>query len=73
METTFKVGDVVQARVSAQRMECDQFYTVEEVHETSTPFGTFVTYVLSDDCGTRRAVNNLHLLATRVPAGALEA
>lgn len=64
MATTFQVGDVVVARVTAQGMTKGECYLVvdELTAPTIVPGGSFVTYVLQrgDD---RFSVANLHVLA----------
>ena len=64
MATTFEVGDVVVARVTAQGMTKGESYLVVDAITAPTivPGGSFVTYVLQrgDD---RFSVVNLHVLA----------
>ncbi len=64
--TAFETGQRVRAKVSAQGMHEDETYTVVDVERNDTPFGTFVTYMLTDEVGNRLAVTNGHLLLEAV-------
>lgn len=69
MNTTFKIGDLVQANTTAQGLASDTEYTVLDVIETRFAFGNFVCYVLTDPLdldGTKIAVRNGHLLLSKV-------
>ena len=65
--TTFLVGDMVRADLTAQGLDRGWLYTVTEVHEDLTPFGNFVTYVVRHvGLGHVCAVSNGHMLLTKV-------
>lgn len=74
MSTAFKIGDVVKATTTAQKMERGKEYTVTGIVQKHTAFGNFVTYELVQKSKRRIdalyrspfPVVNLHLLATKV-------
>jgi hypothetical protein len=71
MNTTFQIGDTVQANSDAQGLVRDIQYTILDVIETRFTFGNFVCYVLNDPQdldGTKIAVRNGHLLLSKVAA-----
>jgi len=66
MNTNFKKNQTVISKTSAQGLVRNEVYVVVEVLSQSTPFGTFVTYVLVDEAGNRKQVVNGHLLLEAV-------
>ena len=67
MNTTFQVGDLVQAHTTAQGMARFARYVIIDVVEQNTGFGNFVTYVVKDDLdGSNLAIRNGHLLLSKV-------
>lgn len=55
-DSKFNVGDRVVARVSAQGMKKGQVYTVTDIEQQVTPWGTFVDYkARQQDVGWQRA------------------
>src|SRR5678815_4222356 len=64
MSTAFQTGDRVRSTTDAQGLRQGAPYSVVSADVRSTPFGDFVTYVLTD--GTERySVTNGHLLLYR--------
>jgi hypothetical protein len=57
----FNEGDKVTAKSSNQGMKAGSTYTVTDVEEQHTPFGTFVTYVLDN----KLRIANGHMLLTK--------
>lgn len=66
METRFKVGQWVRAKVTAQGMVEGATYQVVDVHTLWTVVGGVTSYLLADGAGETRWVGNGHLLLTEV-------
>jgi hypothetical protein len=64
--TTFDLNDKVTPRQSVQGMKTGRIYTVTGISELPTPFGNFVSYVLTAADGAKCAVQNGHLLLSKV-------
>lgn len=62
----FSVGQRVVSQVDAQGIKCGSVYVVVDVSKRSYPFGTFVTYTVESEDGTRLSVGNGHLVLSAV-------
>jgi hypothetical protein len=60
--TAFHTGQTVKSRVDAQGLRKGAFYVVTDVVEAHYPFGTFVTYMVTDDNSDLYEVGNGHLV-----------
>ena len=61
---TFEIGNKVTANVTAQGMTAGNTYKVVTVDSEYLPFGTFVTYGITD--GTQKlTIGNGHMLLTK--------
>lgn len=61
-QTRHKVGDRVKSTINAQGLKKGEEYTVVDMDEMRTPFGTFVTYYVTDKKGKKHSVGNGHLV-----------
>lgn len=61
-QTRWNKGDRVKSNVTAQGLKKGEEYTVVDMDEMRTPFGTFVTYHVTDKNGKKIAVGNGHLV-----------
>lgn len=67
MNTAFNIGDLVEAQLDVQGLEAGRVYSVEDISVRATPFGEFVTYLVTPDVGAgdMQWVGNGHLVLKR--------
>ena len=62
--TLFHTGDMVRATTAAQGLQLGQVYRVCGIAHRDTPFGSFVTYSVTQDGRKVLDISNGHLLLT---------
>ena len=65
MNTKFEINDTVKAELSVQGMIAGNLYTISNVITYHLPFGTFVSYKISDGVN-ELGIANGHFLLTKV-------
>lgn len=65
----YEIGETVTANVTAQGMTLGESYTVANVIEDLTGWGTYRTYILETATGSKLTIQNGHIILCNATCG----